>query len=620
MKTICKRISLAIICAVMLSFVTASVSAAESDLITAISGAKVTASSTYNDYFNPLKAIRNTDGKWMSKLGAAADSDSREWLQIDLTKPCDITGIDLTVNLHMDHVPGMVRDFDIMVSNDPTFKTNTIVYSQGDEYATNLAEDKLISVSCSAKARFVRVAQVAGAQYAFAISDIKIYGSEGEALTMPENTITLTSKADNPEVYAVSSGMLEYLNDDYSGSKAIDGTDTPWLSEQNNTTAKWVQIDFGAPHIVTEINILPRGANDVAWSTFFNVMLSNDPSFESYALIHQQFGTTIGGTNGLTITLPDSANEYKYLRIMQNRYQEAGVYQDALQLREITVKGLPTSYIPPEGGNTDLTLYGRANAIASSVLPWDNMGNPNFLLDYNSSTEWISAHQGINKDAASKEWVMIDLGTPRRISEIQIDTRKAEYYNVETTRWIDVELSNDSAFETGVFKCYQRGAAEALNSAGTINIFVTESMAYRYMRVRQTKDFVYLGFQNIRIYGFENPGAPNAPYSATSEISIVKNEEENTVTANVGYMLNTHHHEKSNKAPQLIIALYKEENGRQALYDIDFVYDMTFNVGKEKQLTKTIAIPEQFENYTVKAFLWSDIGTVNPLAKVKSAK
>ena len=66
--------------------------------------------------------------------------------------------------------------------------------------------------------------------------------------------------------------------------------------------------------------------------------------------------------------------------------------------------------------------------------------------------------------------------------------------------------------------------------------------------------------------------------------------------------------------------LYKEENGRQALYDIDFVCDMTFNVGKEKQLTKTIAIPEQFENYTVKAFLWSDIGTVNPLAKVKSAK
>lgn len=578
------------------------------DLITAIPEAKPLVSSCYEyTAFGPDKAIRDTSGAWLSSHGQA---DSREWFQIDLSRPCNITGIDLTLEAQ-NYVGGMLRNFDVMISNDPTFKTNTIVHSQGD---SQVAGGSPLEITCNQNARYVRVQQRAGATYGLKVADIKVYGRAGEALTVPSNSITLTSKADNPDVSAVSSGMLVYANDDYSAAKLIDGTDTPYLSEQNDTDVKWVQIDLGAPHIITEINVLPRWVDDPSHSNRFEIQLSNDPSFETYAVVHQQLYSNLDGANGVTVTMPDSVNAYKYIRFQQIHTQNQGGWNTALQFREAKVKGLPTTYVVPEGGDDDLTLYGRVNARASSSIEVDSKADPNNTLNYDDDSEWISLYK-VGEDEASTEWFLLDLGTPHRLSEIQLDTRPGNFYLGEyEMRWFEVLLSNDRNFQTGVFKCYQRGASVALASAGTLNIGITEPTAYRYIMIRQTQPAVYMAYSNVRVYGWANETDPKAPYSVESDITIVKNDD-NTVTASVDYILNTHHYNKTNKAPNLMIAVYDETDGKKALKAIDYAYEVDYTVGSETTIEKTIEIPEGLTNYSVKAFFWSDMGTVNPLIK-----
>jgi F5/8 type C domain len=130
-----------------------------------------TGSSSYSSEYLPVKAndgvIDNSPGNaWFSNI-----DDSSPWWQVDLGKASFIKTIELVTRRFYDR-PVTRQNFEIRVSNDPTFATYTVIYTQG---STPLRFNNTLKVDVidSNSYRYVRVAKTQN-EY-FSISEVKVY-------------------------------------------------------------------------------------------------------------------------------------------------------------------------------------------------------------------------------------------------------------------------------------------------------------------------------------------------------------------------------------------------------------------------------------------------------------
>jgi F5/8 type C domain len=142
----------------------------------------VTASSFYDSKYLPAMAndgvIDNNlfggwsaSGFWWNTGASALGSDTSPWWQVDLGDMKRLTTIELT-HSHVWDNPDTRMNFEIRVSNDPTFATYQVIYTQG---STPLRFDSTLKVDVtdSNSYRYMRIAKTKN-EY-FSIGEVKIF-------------------------------------------------------------------------------------------------------------------------------------------------------------------------------------------------------------------------------------------------------------------------------------------------------------------------------------------------------------------------------------------------------------------------------------------------------------
>jgi F5/8 type C domain/Right handed beta helix region len=129
-----------------------------------------TASSSYSSEYLPARAndgvIDNSPGNgWFSNIG-----DSSPWWQVDLGKASTLRTVELTTRRFYDR-PLTRQNFEIRVSNDPTFATYTVIYTQGST-PLRFNSTLKVDVADSNAYRYVRIAKTKN-EY-FSISEVKV--------------------------------------------------------------------------------------------------------------------------------------------------------------------------------------------------------------------------------------------------------------------------------------------------------------------------------------------------------------------------------------------------------------------------------------------------------------
>jgi Right handed beta helix region/F5/8 type C domain len=140
------------------------------------------ASSSFNSHYLPSTAndgvIDNSlyggwsaSGSWWRTGAAALSGDTSPWWQVDLGAMKKLNTIELTTQ-HVWDNPDTRKNFEIRVSNDPTFASYQVVYAQG---ITPLRFDTILKVDItdSNPYRYVRVAKTKN-EY-FSIGELKVF-------------------------------------------------------------------------------------------------------------------------------------------------------------------------------------------------------------------------------------------------------------------------------------------------------------------------------------------------------------------------------------------------------------------------------------------------------------
>ena len=130
-----------------------------------------TASSFYDPGSKPETANDGViNNSWYAGWSAGGD-DSSPWWQVDLGEAKQLHAIELTPR-HVFNQPGTRTNFEIRISNDPTFASYTVVHTQG---STPLRFDSTLKadVSDSNPYRYVRVAKTKS-EY-FCIGEVKVF-------------------------------------------------------------------------------------------------------------------------------------------------------------------------------------------------------------------------------------------------------------------------------------------------------------------------------------------------------------------------------------------------------------------------------------------------------------
>jgi F5/8 type C domain/Right handed beta helix region len=130
-----------------------------------------TASSFYDPGSKPEMANDGViNNSWYAGWSAGGD-DSSPWWQVDLGEAKQLHAIELTPR-HVFNQPGTRTNFEIRISNDPTFATYTVVHTQG---STPLRFDSTLKADVfdSNSYRYVRIAKTQP-EY-FCIGEVKVF-------------------------------------------------------------------------------------------------------------------------------------------------------------------------------------------------------------------------------------------------------------------------------------------------------------------------------------------------------------------------------------------------------------------------------------------------------------
>jgi hypothetical protein len=130
------------------------------------------ASSSYDPtLYAPQKAFDGDSVNWVG--WAPAQQDPQPWLQVDLKQPARIRYIELYTRSQVDSGPESRRNFQILGSNDPTFRTSVVLAHQG---ATPLPHQGVFKAEVSDPRPYRYIRAMKNQKEGFFITELKIRG------------------------------------------------------------------------------------------------------------------------------------------------------------------------------------------------------------------------------------------------------------------------------------------------------------------------------------------------------------------------------------------------------------------------------------------------------------
>jgi hypothetical protein len=137
----------------------------------AASGTYSASSSHDPKMYAPEKAFDGTTFSWIG--WSPASDNSPPWLQVDLKQPARIRYIELYTRAQVDSGPESRRNFQILGSNDPTFRTYAVLASQG---ATPLPHQGVFKAEVSDPRPYRYIRATKSQNEGFFITELKVRG------------------------------------------------------------------------------------------------------------------------------------------------------------------------------------------------------------------------------------------------------------------------------------------------------------------------------------------------------------------------------------------------------------------------------------------------------------
>jgi len=335
----------------------------------------------------------------------------------------------------------------------------------------------------------------------------------------PVDLIHDTNGIVKPGVYVTNFGG-EYSSS-YPLSKVIDNTtDGDWVPNPNitKTAPAWVQVNFPAAHIITEVSVV--GVNSKWERTAFSVRASNDVDFTESVLIGE-IAENYSYDAGEVLTFPFSdGNSYKYVRIAPTKTNSLGV-------REIDIKGYEATLDAP----SDVLLTERTDVVAStSAEAYSDSFTPLHALDGNNSTASVSI-------LTPYPIFDIDLRREVKISQIRWLPRNNSGAAAGIRKNFEVYVSATGAFGGEEKLVYRRFDNTAPMDAENYTI-VADGAPYRYVRFKSTNSTnISFDVSEIKIYGTEISSSQVTNLASTA--TVTASSGANPTATNDGYISNS---------------------------------------------------------------------------------
>jgi O-glycosyl hydrolase len=336
------------------------------------------------------------------------------WIQLDLGSPQTITQIQYAPR---DQYAYRMLGGVIEVSNDPTFTTGVVALPTIT--TTPAAGFNAIPVSFSQQYRYVRYVSPDGSQGD--IAELDVYGNT------PVTTGGGSTGAGGVELpltgTPTASTALSYGSSGDTFQNVFDGNTNTYF-DSPDASGNWVQLDFGLPQTITEIQYAPRvGFESRMVGGIFEA--SNNPTFINNVVV---LGTiTAAPADGLNVLPVSVTGTYEYVRYYapDNSYGNVAEIQvfspDPVAIKLGTqLTGTPSSNITTSYNNSGNTF---ANAFDGNINTFFDAPYPNGV------------------------WIQLDLGSPQTITQIEYAPRAGD-----ESRMIGgvFEASNDPTFTNGV--------------------------------------------------------------------------------------------------------------------------------------------------------------------------
>jgi chondroitin AC lyase len=293
-------------------------------------------------------------------------------------------------------------------------------------------------------------------------------------------------------------GAATTASDGDGAGSATDGNmTTRWIADRAsaNPDASWLQVDLGkSQHI---------GAVRLWWEASFASQYKIQVSDDGTAW-HDAYATSGAGSDGGTdvVTL-DTTGRYVRMQTIKRALPPYGA-----SLWEFEVFGDDAVATAPTGdGRTNLAL----NQPTTADSTYNNLTNivPSMATDGSTATKWSSARPTGSAPYAGQNWLQVDLGSVRPVSQVVVDWESGNSTDYE------IEGSTDGTNWTQLAHVQNTGTA---NHRRDTSDFASADV--RYIRVIGSPATKYgLNIWELEVYGGFNLTCP-APVIAARNSTV----------------------------------------------------------------------------------------------------
>ncbi len=262
---------------------------------------------------------------------------------------------------------------------------------------------------------------------------------------------------------ATASSYLE-LAPGYNPYKAVNGVFTDdWLTEETNENAWW-QVDLEKQYKLTEIGLVFRTtANQEKTRSNFEVLASNDESFNTYTKLYDSAGTTVGFKEELSIPI-DNDERFRYIRVRKTAREAMGIAECRVYSEENL--GLDTNEVYFSSDKAG--KYGVDKAIDNDI-----------------STHWS---EGFEKNY----WIKVKNKSGGAISKVQLYIRN-DVNIPELFEDFELRASNDYDFENYVVL-----TDNFIRNGNVLTGTSNDPNSYEYIMLIKKKGFI--GISEVRFF------------------------------------------------------------------------------------------------------------------------
>lgn len=242
-----------------------------------------------------------------------------------------------------------------------------------------------------------------------------------------------------------------------TAKKAVDGDAATWWSS-DYADDQYIVVDLGDYYALSGVKLMWGGA----YAQTFSVQTSTDDKMLQGLTWQDQYRTTSGAGGTQTISLA-SAPVARYVRV----YSEKRATAWGNSLLELEVTGTPATFAPPVPEHpmeNDIALH--RTVVASSTYNGNSAYEPENAVDQNGGY-WSS-------DYADNQWIYVDLGESKAISEVRLD------WTLAYASGYKIQTSNDAATWTDRY-------STASGDGGLDVVTFGSSVNARYVRLYCTQ-------------------------------------------------------------------------------------------------------------------------------------